>query len=244
MRALDTIVIHYTATPPGWSDRYATHEEAVAEIRRWHVEERGWSDIGYHFVIGIDGTVAKGRPVELVGAHVRGHNARSIGIAYIGGLGDQGDPADTRTPEQTDAIRGLLQDLQGRYGTMRVVGHKDLAPSHCPGFDVASSDLIQSPLQPIAPEDLPAPRMPHPSPLDLPPSLTTPKEILTPERVASALQAEGFTRSDVYRIATALEPLWRAAEARSPRLRTARWALTLSVGAWVGVRDAFRAFRG
>jgi hypothetical protein len=61
--------------------------EKVAEVRRWHVQDRGWKDIGYHFLIDRDGTVAKGRPVEQVGAHTMDHNVGSIGISLFGGHG-------------------------------------------------------------------------------------------------------------------------------------------------------------
>ena len=77
MRFIEKIVIHCTFTPP-------TMNIGVEEVRKWHVEENKWSDIGYHFVIRRDGTVESGRPVERPGAHVKGHNSNSIGIAWVG----------------------------------------------------------------------------------------------------------------------------------------------------------------
>ena len=69
MREIDEIIIHATATNPSWmADKPV--DDVVAEIRRWHVEERKWSDIGYHAVIHRDGAVGYGRPVERTGAHV------------------------------------------------------------------------------------------------------------------------------------------------------------------------------
>ena len=67
MRKLDTIIIHCTATRSGWMEDSPTTEK-VNEVRRWHLD-RGWSDVGYHYLIDRDGTIASGRPVERSGAH-------------------------------------------------------------------------------------------------------------------------------------------------------------------------------
>ena len=66
MRRIDQIIVHCTATPAG-------RETSVDEIRRWHLE-RGFSDIGYHFVIGLDGCIEDGRPLVKIGAHCKGKN--------------------------------------------------------------------------------------------------------------------------------------------------------------------------
>lgn len=131
MRTIDTIIIHCTATPGG---RTVT----VADVTAWH-RRRGFATIGYHYLVGTDGTVAEGRPLEQPGAHCRGYNARSIGIAYAGGtLDDCRTPADTRTPRQREALRQLVDALRRRFPGVRVCGHRDLAPTSCPSFDVAS----------------------------------------------------------------------------------------------------------
>lgn len=77
MRAIHKIIIHCTATREG-------DDISVDTIRRWHLN-RGWSDIGYHYVIDIKGNINAGRPIELMGAHTKGQNKYSIGIAYVGG---------------------------------------------------------------------------------------------------------------------------------------------------------------
>jgi N-acetylmuramoyl-L-alanine amidase len=67
--------------------------------------DRGWSDIGYHFLIYLDGSLHEGRPIERVGAHCKGHNEGSIGIAYVGGIDKVNfKPKDTRTEEQKEAL--------------------------------------------------------------------------------------------------------------------------------------------
>ena len=119
MRNINLIVIHCTATKEG-------KEYSVGDIRKWH-KRRGFRDIGYHFLIGIDGTVKQGRPIEQQGAHAKGYNANSIGIAYVGGLDSYGKPKDTRTTAQIHALRAAVSVLKALYGNVGVVGHRDLS---------------------------------------------------------------------------------------------------------------------
>jgi N-acetylmuramoyl-L-alanine amidase len=127
LRNIHTIVIHYTATPEG------RHHD-VADIRRWH-KERGFSDIGYHYLIHIDGTIELGRPIGVVGAHCKGHNTGTIGVCYVGGTRN-GKSSDTRTKAQVESLKEIIKSLQLVFGPLKVVGHRDLAPTECPGFDV------------------------------------------------------------------------------------------------------------
>lgn len=132
MRHIDTLVIHCSATPEG-------RAVSVDTIRKWHMEDRGFNDIGYHFVVGLDGAVWRGRPVSQVGAHVYGHNKTSIGICYVGGVTNDGRlaPKDTRTPEQKAALQGLLTSLSLEYPIKRILGHRDFAgvAKACPCFN-------------------------------------------------------------------------------------------------------------
>ena len=128
MRSINTIIVHCSATPEAKSF-------TVADIDRW-LRQRGFAQIGYHYVIYLDGSVHKGRPVELVGAHCQGHNAHSIGICYIGGLAKDGKtPKDTRTPEQKSALENLLKELKAQYPAAKIHGHRDFAAKACPSFD-------------------------------------------------------------------------------------------------------------
>lgn len=150
-RRIDYIVVHCTATPEG-------QDRTVERIRREHIEQNGWSDIGYHFVIYRDGTIAKGRDVSKVGAHVNGYNAHSIGIAYVGGLENIPNVPyqklkgkDTRTHEQKKALLKLLGELRAQYPKAVIKGHRDFSPDKnkdgvispdewikgCPCFDAA-----------------------------------------------------------------------------------------------------------
>ena len=127
MRKIKEIIIHCSATKEG-------RNYTVADIDRWH-RERGFFSIGYHFVIYRDGSIHVGRSVEEVGAHCKGHNSNSIGVCYIGGLGKDGKPKDTRTPEQKDALVGLLMRLKRQFPGAVIRGHRDFAAKACPSFD-------------------------------------------------------------------------------------------------------------
>lgn len=129
MRPIDTAAVHCTATKEGL-------DYTVATIRSWHLQ-RGFADIGYHFVVHLDGTISIGRPISKIGAHVAGHNTGSIGIVYVGGLDKNGKPKDTRTPAQKAAIRKLLKELVSKYGIKIIKGHRDFpgVAKACPCFD-------------------------------------------------------------------------------------------------------------
>ena len=136
MRNINEIIIHCAATPEGKSF-------TVADINHWH-RQRGWKGIGYHFVIYIDGSVHKGRPIEQVGAHCLGHNANSIGICYIGGCTADGKrPKDTRTQAQKASLVRLITELRRQYPKATVHGHCEFANKACPAFDVKTSGLCE-----------------------------------------------------------------------------------------------------
>lgn len=130
MRKIDKIIIHCTATPEG------RHHD-VEDIRRWHVNGRGWSDIGYHFLVHIDGKIEVGRDISKIGAHTLGENRGSIGICYVGGMSkDMKKAKDTRTKEQKDALVKLIKQLIYTYNKdMQIFGHRDFANKACPSFD-------------------------------------------------------------------------------------------------------------
>jgi len=94
MRSINEIIVHCSATREG-------QHIPVETIKKWHVEGRGWTDIGYHFYVELDGTIKKGRDIDRSGAHTKGHNRNSIGICYCGGVEADGKtPKDTRTPDR------------------------------------------------------------------------------------------------------------------------------------------------
>ena len=120
MRKINYLIIHCSATRED-------HPYTVADLQSDHLS-RGFQSIGYHYYIRRDGTVTNTRPIELVGAHVKGCNKHSIGICYEGGLDARGNPQDTRTPEQRSALRLLVYQLLKQFRDARVCGHRDLSP--------------------------------------------------------------------------------------------------------------------
>jgi N-acetylmuramoyl-L-alanine amidase len=128
MRKIDEIIIHCSATKEGKSF-YAK------DIDKWH-KARGWKGIGYHYVVDLDGKIEKGRSEDQIGAHTVGHNKNSIGICYIGGLDKDGNPKDTRTKEQKEALWDLLRQLLCKYPNATIHGHNEFAAKACPCFDV------------------------------------------------------------------------------------------------------------
>lgn len=142
-RKINLIVIHCSATP----ERKVF---TAADIDRMH-RQRGFASIGYHRVVRLDGTVEQGRPDDVPGAHVSGHNFDSLGVCYIGGLAEDGKtPKDTRTSAQKAALASLVKGLLKKYSGARVCGHRDLSPDTnrngkvdkwewvkvCPSFEV------------------------------------------------------------------------------------------------------------
>lgn len=129
MRLINEIIIHCTATREGQA-------VSVADIDKWH-RANGWNGIGYHYVIYLDGTIHKGRNENLSGAHCQGHNNKSIGIVYVGGLDAIGKAKDTRTTAQKMALDRLIRELKAKYPLASIHGHNEFAHKDCPCFNVS-----------------------------------------------------------------------------------------------------------
>lgn len=128
MRDIYRIIIHCSATKPG--------QKCDAKvIDKWH-REKGYKCIGYHWVILPDGTIQKGRDEKEIGAHCTNYNKGSIGICYVGGLDANGNPCDTRTVKQKEAMRDLVNAICVRYTIKDIAGHNEFANKACPCFDV------------------------------------------------------------------------------------------------------------
>lgn len=127
-RNIKELIVHCSATPEG-------KDYSVDTIRQWHLQ-RGFSDIGYHYVIYRDGSIHTGRDESVIGAHCTGHNTNSIGVCYIGGVATDGKtPKDTRTAEQKQSLVKLLKELKIKYPQASIYGHRDFANKACPSFD-------------------------------------------------------------------------------------------------------------
>jgi len=127
-RYIDKIVVHCSATPEG-------RDVSAATIDEWH-KARGWSGIGYHFVVALDGKIEYGRDLNKTGAHVKGYNKSSIGICYIGGLDSVSKTAkDTRTSEQKESLLDLIKTLKKLHPSAVVHGHNEFSSKACPCYD-------------------------------------------------------------------------------------------------------------
>lgn len=127
-RHINEIIVHCSATP---EDKDFT----VKDIKSWHLQ-RGFSDIGYHYVVYRNGSVHAGRAESKPGAHCTGHNANSIGICYIGGCASDGKtPKDTRTNAQKAALVKLLKQLRVKYPNAKIYPHYKFANKACPSFN-------------------------------------------------------------------------------------------------------------
>lgn len=138
MRPIAEIVVHCAATKPSWMVGKPINQ-VIDEIRRWHVDGNGWSDIGYHYVIDRAGNVGLGRPVARTGAHTRGHNTGTIGVCLLGGHGSAATDnfSDHFTDEQDTALRDLIKTLRKEYPRLaKISGHNEYAAKACPGFRV------------------------------------------------------------------------------------------------------------
>ena len=120
MREINEIILHCAATPDG-------KDFTAADIHSWH-KQKGWSGIGYHYVIKIEGTVESGRPEYWPGAHAKGHNSKCIGICMIG--------TDEFNGEQWYQLRKLVGQLMTKYEGVKVIGHNEISSKTCPGFNV------------------------------------------------------------------------------------------------------------
>ena len=148
-RPMHTIVVHCSATKDGV-------DYGMEDIKKWHLQ-RGFKNIGYHFVIKLDGTIEIGRPLDKVGAHVSGYNSGSIGICYIGGLTKDNKASDTRTDKQKKSLLELIELLKKYINIKEIKGHRDFSRDlnknskldafeyikQCPCFEVKDEYNIQ-----------------------------------------------------------------------------------------------------
>ena len=138
------LVVHCSASQP-------TAEIGALEIHKMHLS-RGWSGIGYHYVIRRDGSIERGEPHRNRGAHVKGHNYHSVGVCLVGGIAPNGQAENNFNPEQFGSLAILLNELHSIYPDAQVLGHRDLSPDidgdgtverhewvkECPCFDAGA----------------------------------------------------------------------------------------------------------
>ena len=125
------LAIHCSDTPPSMNvDEY--------EIRQWHLA-RGWSDIGYNIVIPRDGSIQVARPLDTVGAHVKGFNSSSLGICLVGGRReDSSEAEDNFTSQQYETLYDAVSFGLKYAPDAMVKGHNEFpgVTKNCPSFNV------------------------------------------------------------------------------------------------------------
>lgn len=114
------IIHHIEAEGSNWT---------VQKLHDMHVKENGWSAIGYHYYIRLDGTVYKGRPDNAIGAHCQGCNTNTLGIAFEGNYDKRKEMPTT----QYNAWCKLKKYLSNKYGNLLIYGHREKGSSECPG---------------------------------------------------------------------------------------------------------------
>lgn len=129
----DEIILHHAE---------ASHA-SVEDINQWHLE-RGWTGIGYHFYIRKDGRIYRGRPEWAVGAHAQGHNSRSVGICVEGAY-----MTETMPKAQFDALVGLVREEMAKYPGAKVLRHRDVNSTDCPGVNYPWKALLAA----LSPEE-------------------------------------------------------------------------------------------
>ncbi len=107
--------------------------QEILFIQDFHQNGRGWIDIGYHFLIDPFGNIFEGRPIGVLGAHVKGHNTGNVGISL---MGNYHPPVSNQpSPEIIAAFVTIGKYLQSAYGVTapKFYAHRDLGATDCPG---------------------------------------------------------------------------------------------------------------
>ncbi|MEX0653748.1 MAG: peptidoglycan recognition family protein [Phycisphaeraceae bacterium] len=127
-------VARITVHHEGWTSFFHTDENTTADrieqIRQVHVRDRGWGDIGYHYIIDRAGRAWQCRSLRYQGAHVANNNENNLGVMLLGNFDKQ-----TPSSAQIDCLVATLRSLMAthRVPTHRVYTHQELSPSACPG---------------------------------------------------------------------------------------------------------------
>ena len=130
-RSVSRVFLHCTASDHVYHDNLET-------LHKWHVEDRGWSAIGYHYLIRLNGEVLEtDRSLERTPAAQRGHNKGTIAIALSGG---QYGRDEAFTAAQFRALTALCQTIDDAYdGKITFHGHSEVAPGRaCPVYDYST----------------------------------------------------------------------------------------------------------
>lgn len=132
VRKIDKVILHCAATPDYKEDDPKFDSFGLEQIKKWHIEENGWSDVGYHFIIRRTGEVEKGRPIDIQGAHTRGHNKGSLGVCLVGTRWPTDAQVKSLITLYRQINRSLGVDSTNWYGHNEFTDHKT-----CPGIPMS-----------------------------------------------------------------------------------------------------------
>ena len=128
-KSTESIVIHCSATK-------SSMDIGLVEIRKWHVEDNGWRDVGYHYIIRRNGELELGRRHDDTGAHAAGYNHKTIGVCMVGGMADDNSAENNFTDKQWTSVSDLIKQIKVNYPDVNVIGHNEISSKECPSFDV------------------------------------------------------------------------------------------------------------
>lgn len=128
----DTIILHHAAA-----------NGSVEAVHQSHVA-RGWAGIAYHYYVRKDGSVYRGRPEWAVGGHTSGHNWHTLGICFEGNF-----EVEQMGEAQLNTGRELIADILARWGNLKVVRHRDLVSTACPGKNFPFNDMLKKEDEPV-----------------------------------------------------------------------------------------------
>ena len=123
------LVVHCSATKPSM-------DIGLREIKRWHVDDNGWRDVGYHYIIRRNGEVELGRSNRDTGAHAAGYNHKSISLCMVGGMAEDNSAENNFTAQQWTALLDLVKQIKVDYPEADIIGHNEISEKECPSFDV------------------------------------------------------------------------------------------------------------
>jgi N-acetylmuramoyl-L-alanine amidase len=128
--AYSRITIHHDGMPPVMLHSQSQNRERIRQIRNLHVNNNGWGDIGYHFIIDRNGQIWEGRPLKWQGAHVRNQNPGNLGVMCLGNFEIE-SPSHAQLETLTSYVVALA--THHRVPLRRIVTHQELASTLCPG---------------------------------------------------------------------------------------------------------------
>lgn len=130
MKNVEGIVLHHSGV---------TVLQSVETIHNYHKNTKRWAGIGYHYYVRKDGSIYRGRPENMTGAHCPGVNSTSIGICAEGNFNEE-----TMSDVQKNAIIELVKDIKTRHNIKWIKGHREVIATSCPGSNFPLEEIVNT----------------------------------------------------------------------------------------------------